>query len=223
MKILLLSTIVIVAVPIAGLIGSSNVDSAHKFGWGENIGWTNWQHGAPNPGDGVTVTPGFLAGLVWAENVGWINLGNGAGPYANDMADSSTFGVNIDFDTGDTFGKAWGQNVGWINFDTRKTQGPHDQQARFDICENRFRGYVWGENIGWINLDDAFHFIALGPNCSTGDVACDGVIGSIDYSKFPAAMTGPGGSADCPLFDANGDDDVDLRDFAAFQTAFGGE
>lgn len=222
MKILLLSTIVIVAVPIAGLIDSSNVDPAHKFGWGENIGWTNWQHDTPISGDGIVVTATHLAGFAWAENVGWINLGDGAGPYANDPADSATFGVNIDFDTGDMFGKAWGENVGWINFDTRATQGPHDQQARLDICENRFRGYVWGENIGWINLNNALHFIALGPDCQPGDVACDGNIALLDYASFLGRLMGPDVSVDCPLFDANGDGDVDLRDFATLQAVFTG-
>lgn len=220
MKIALFSTIVILAVPIGGLLDPSNIDPAHRFGWGENIGWTNWQHDAPMAGDGVAVTATHLAGFVWAENVGWMNLGNGGGPYANDPADSATFGINVNPSTGDLFGLAWGENVGWVNFDTRATQGPHGQQARLDICENRFRGYVWGENIGWINLDDATHFIALGPDCRPGDVACDGVIALSDYSKFPAVITGPGGVADCPLFDANGDDDIDLADFAEMQRVF---
>jgi hypothetical protein len=220
MKTILFSTVAIIAIPIAGSFSPSNIDPPHKFGWGENIGWTNWQHDAPNAGDGVVVTPTYLAGMVWAENVGWINFGNGGGPYDNDPADSSTFGINIDFDSGDMFGKAWGENIGWINFDTRATQGPHNQQARLDFCDNRMRGYAWGENIGWINLDDAFHFIALGPECAAGDVACDGVIGLQDFSKFADAVSGPGVSADCSLFDADGDLDIDLIDFGAFQAAF---
>ena len=44
-------------------------------------------------------------------------MGNGPGPYENDPADSSAFGVNVDFATGETYGKAWGENVGWINLD----------------------------------------------------------------------------------------------------------
>ena len=222
MKPTLFIPIVVIALGGAGLASISNIDSIDKFGWGENIGWTNWQHDAPDPDDGVTVTATHLAGFVWAENVGWMNLGDGGGPYANDPADSATFGVNIEFSTGDIFGKAWGENIGWINFDTRATQGPHGQQARLDICENRFRGFAWGENIGWLNLDDALHAIGLGPNCSFGDVACDGVISLLDYTRFHSAVSGPKVIADCPIFDSDGDSDVDMIDFGAFQTAFTG-
>ena len=84
MKTALFSTIAVLAVSMAGLLGPSNIDPANRFGWTENLGWLNWQHDAPIPGDGVSVSATFLAGFVWAENVGWINLGNG-GPY-----DSST-------------------------------------------------------------------------------------------------------------------------------------
>ena len=223
MKTALFSTIVILAVPMGALLDPSNIDPAHRFAWTENIGWTNWQHDAPNLGDGVVVTATHLAGFVWAENVGWINLGNGGGPYTNDPADSATFGINVDPSTGDLFGLAWGENIGWINFDTRATQGPDNQQARLDICENRFRGYAWGENIGWINLDDATHFIALGPDCPPGDVACDGVVSWLDYERFQDALTAPDVIADCPLFDADGDGDIDLEDFGFLQTAFTGE
>jgi len=214
------------AMGLAGTFGS-NVDPAHKFCWAENVGWLNWRRDVPGTGDGVVVTATYLEGPVWAENVGWINVGNGPPAhgvhYANDPADSSTFGVNVDRATGELFGRAWGENIGWISFDTRATQGPHNQQGRLDICANRLRGYAWGENIGWINLDDTVHFMALGPDCHGGDVACDGVITLADYSKFPAAITGPEGAATCPLLDADGDADVDLGDFAEVQIEFSGE
>ena len=178
------------AMGLAGTFGS-NVDPAHKFCWAENVGWLNWRRDVPGTGDGVVVTATYLEGPVWAENVGWINVGNGPPAhgvhYANDPADSSTFGVNVDRATGELFGRAW------------------------------------GENIGWINLDDTVHFMALGPDCHGGDVACDGVITLADYSKFPAAITGPEGAATCPLLDADGDADVDLGDFAEVQIEFSGE
>lgn len=202
----------------------SNVDPAHKFAWQENCGWLNWRHDAPMPGDGVRVTDTYLAGFVWAENVGWINLGNGSPPdgvhYLNDPTDSSTFGVNIDPDTGNLFGLAWGENVGWISFDTQAALEPYQQQARLDVCENTLFGYAWGENIGWINLDDAAHFIALGPTCAPGDVACDGVITLSDYTTFGEVFMGPDIPVDCPTFDSDGDADVDLRDFAILQAGF---
>ncbi len=98
-------------------LAQSNIDPEHKWAWSENCGWTNWQHDAPQPGDGVFITQTHLAGFVWGENIGWINLGDGNGPYANDVEDSSTFGVNLDLGTGLLSGFAWAENVGWINFD----------------------------------------------------------------------------------------------------------
>lgn len=220
------TTLVIAAVATAAplsMMSLSNIDPEMQFAWGENTGWTVWQHDTPNPGDGVHVTMTHLGGFVWAENIGWINLGEGDGPYGNDPQDGLTFGVNVDPANGEMYGKAWGENVGWINFDTRATQGPEDQQAIVDFCANELRGYVWGENIGWINLEDAEHFIALGPDCAKGDVACDGVIGLNDFAWFAGAVTGPGATADCLLFDADDDLDVDLVDFGAFQVAYTGD
>jgi len=202
----------------APALADSNVDPAHKFAWQENCGWLNWR-----PGDGVRVTDTHLAGFIWAENLGWINLGNGPPPgsdqYANEPTDSSTFGVNVDPQTGDLFGMAWGENVGWINFDTRGALGGQQQQARLDVCENSLRGYAWGENIGWVNLDNDTHFVALGPACAAADLACDGVVGLPDYAAFEQVFRGPGVPVDCSVFDSDGDGDIDLVDFATLQAA----
>jgi hypothetical protein len=212
---------IVLAVPL-GLSMLSNIEPNRKAAWGENIGWTIWRHDAPDLDSGAHVTPTHLSGMLWGENVGWISLGGG-GPYENDPLDSSTYGVNVDPESGDLFGKAWGENIGWVNFDTRATQGPQGQQARLDFCENRFQGYVWGENIGWIQLGEGNNFVALGPDCPAGDVACDGVIALLDYSWFVQSVSGPGVEGDCLLFDFDGDDDVDLSDFRAFQVAFSGQ
>ena len=84
-------------------------------------------------------------------------------------------------------------------------------------------GYVWSENIGWINLADAEHFAALGPGCPSGDLACDGLISLLDFSRFHDSITGPTASGDvCDLFDFDDDEDVDLVDSRAFQTSFTG-
>lgn len=219
------------------LLGASNIDPAHTFAWQENCGWLNWravgdgsslQHSRvlelTGGAQGVRATATFLSGFAWAENIGWINLGNGTPPdgvhYVNDAGDSSSFGVNVDPETGDLFGLAWGENVGWINFDTRTALGPHLQQAQLDLCENTLLGYAWGENIGWINLNDTTRFIALGPDCAPSDVACDGVIALVDYATFEEVLGGPDVPVDCPVFDADGDGDVDLRDFARLQAGF---
>lgn len=203
----------------------SNIDPARKFAWQENCGWLNWRD-ADGGAQGVGVTATFLFNFIWAENIGWINLGDGAPSdgvhYVNDPTDSAGFGVNVDPETGDLFGLAWGENAGWINFDTRAALGPHSQQARLDFCENTFVGYAWGENIGWINLDDTTHFVAVGPMCAPADAACDGAISLVDYAAFEEVLGGPGVHVDCPLFDADDDGDVDLRDFAKLQAGFTG-
>jgi hypothetical protein len=55
-----------------------------------------------------------------------------------------------------------------------------------------------------------------------GDFDCDGDVDLVDYGNFASAVTGPvdvlapGNGA----FDSNGDDHIDLLDFAAFQEAF---
>jgi hypothetical protein len=215
------------AAAMSPALGQSNIDPAHKFAWGENIGWTNWQHDTPAVGDGVFVHASFLSGFLWGENVGWINVGDGTPDadcdgipcYSN--FDGIDFGVNFDPVSGEMFGLAWGENIGWVNFDTAAALGPSQQQARLELCVNTVAGYAWGENIGWINLDDATHFVGLGPDCAPGDIACDGEIGLFDYSAFVDVLMGPDLPVDCPVFDMDGDGDVDLLDFADFQAAFG--
>ncbi len=57
-----------------------------------------------------------------------------------------------------------------------------------------------------------------------GDCDSDGIVTLTDYGLFVNCITGPGGefSPGCSCADANGDRDVDLGDFAAFQVAFTG-
>lgn len=142
-----------------GVHAASNIDPANKFGWGENIGWTNWAD-ANGGADGVEVLADHLQGFIWGENVGWINTGNGGGPYLN--TDNTNFGVNI-LGSGFCDGFAWGENIGWINFGTEPFVGVDG--AQFDDVAGRFRGYAWGENVGWINLDEAEagKFVAVNP------------------------------------------------------------
>lgn len=204
--------------PIA--VAQSNIDPSHKYAWCENVGWTNWRD-ANGAALGVNVGATFLSGFVWSENAGWINVGDGSPPdgvhYANDSSDSSTFGVNIDPSTGDLFGLAWGENLGWINFDTASLEGG---RAQFDACQRRFFGFAWGENIGWINLGEAKAFVGVGP-CDFADIDCDSSVRDDDYTVFQSLFGGPDDSVDCPAFDADADDDVDMREFAALQLVFG--
>lgn len=148
--------------PVA-ILAQSNIDPDHKFGWGENVGWTNWRD-ADGANQGVAVGEKFLAGYLWGENVGWINVGDGTPAngqkYAN--LDDTDYGVNVE-SNGDLSGLGWGENIGWVNFDTR-SKG--DDRARYDLCEHRFFGFAWGENVGWINLNDATHYVGTAlPDC----------------------------------------------------------
>lgn len=219
------SRVPLLLLPMLGraVMAQSNIDPAHKFTWGENLGWINWRD-ANSATQGAHVGATFLSGFIWTENVGWIHLGDGAPGtlcggrpcYAN--FDDSDFGANIDPLTGELFGFAWGENIGWVNFDTASAG---DDRAAFDACTHQFFGYVWGENVGWINLGEVDVFVGLGP-CALGDIDCDGDVALDDYDLFQALLGGPGTSADCPAFDADSDGDLDLFDFAKLQAGFNG-
>lgn len=121
---------------------NTGTDPAHKYAWGENVGWAN----AGPTNREVTVhyeegAGGWLSGRLWAENIGWIVMGRaGGGPYENTTAEN--WGVNLDAD-GKLTGYAWGENVGWFHFE--QTHG----QPAIDPVHGEFSGYVWGENVGW--------------------------------------------------------------------------
>jgi hypothetical protein len=178
-KIILTSTLFLLSIAGA-LVAQSNIDNtvSDKYGWGENIGWTNWRD-ANSASDGVNVGSFVMRGFIWGENIGWINVGDGTPTsppyYAN--ANGADFGVNIDPD-GDLHGYAWGENVGWINFDGGALATPA-QPAKI-VCASpptqplaRLTGYVWGENIGWINLTDLTggKFVAI--DAATTPLLCD--------------------------------------------------
>lgn len=185
------------------LFAQSNIDNSvpDKYGWGENIGWTNWRD-ANGAVDGVYVGGRFLSGFIWGENIGWINVGDGTPTngtaYAN--ADGTDFGVNIDTD-GKLHGYGWGENVGWINFDGGAMATPA-QPARINCASPpgiplaRLAGYAWGENIGWINLDAATagQFVALDLLSTpiTCDINHDGVPNGLDVQAFTTLLISGG-------------------------------
>jgi hypothetical protein len=213
---------------VAGSRAATNIDPVHKYGWGENIGWTNWRD-ANGGTQGVHVGQDILSGYIWGENVGWVDVGDGtptAPPYYANV-DDTDYGVNIDA-ADDLYGLGWGENIGWVNFDTRTELGPFGQQARYDRVTYRFHGYAWGENVGWLNLDDATHYVAreILP-CQCGDIDMSG--GLIDLNDFATfalcyGLMGPAPGCDAQAFfcadlDSNGT--VDLNDFATFAIWFG--
>lgn len=219
MRVTVLSVLAIGAL-VGVLRAHSNIDPASRRAWSEHLGWTDWRE-AEGGAAGVEVSPTHLSGLVWSEQAGWINLGDGMP--ANGVHYSNTtgldFGVNLE-DDGGAYGLAWGEHIGWVNFDT---SGLGTERARFDGCHRRFRGYIWGENVGWISLDSdiAGQFVAVGP-CGFGDFHCDGGVALPDFAAFAIYLQGPGVASPCPVFDDDGDDDVDLKDVVAFQRTFTG-
>lgn len=218
-------TIVLALILVGRASAQTNIDPNDKWAWSENCGWTNWQHGAPEQGDGVFVTQTILAGFVWAENIGWVTLGDGEPVdglhYANETGED--FGVNVDPETGDLFGMAWGENVGWINFNGGALADPANP-ARLDGC--RMAGFAWGENIGWVNLDDATHFVRVEVVCPA-DLNEDCEVGAGDLAELLAAWglcpepCDAGDPADTCAADLNGDCDVGPFDLATLLAAWG--
>jgi hypothetical protein len=186
----------------------SSIDPNNKFGWTENVGWTNWRD-ANSETAGVKVHPRFLSGWIWAENIGWISVGDGTPAdclqYSN--VTGSDHGVNI-MPNGDLAGLAWGENVGWINFDTRPTLTGVGLQAKFNTVTRRFAGFAWGENIGWINLNDDTHTVRGLPTC-LGDVDQNGAVNFADLNQVLSSFNASG---PCIIGDTNGDGVTDFQD-----------
>ena len=215
------TTIIISLAFAAPAVAQFSIDPAHKFAWGENIGWTNWADA--NGGDqAVRLHATFLSGFIWAENVGWITVGDGTPvngvTYAN--ANGGDAGVNRDPTTGNLTGMAWGENIGWINFAGGGLATP-PRPARFDAITNRLRGFAWGENVGWINLDHGSHYVGVIPDCYAD---CDtstgrGVLDIFDFLCFGNAFaTGDPYACDCDL--TTGPATCDIFDFLCFGNAF---
>jgi len=141
----------VIAVLLAGTLaaraGNTGTDPAHKYAWGENVGWAD----AGPTNSVVTVhfdgDAGWLSGCAWGENIGWIVMGAvGVGPYVNTT--SNNWGVNLAAN-GELSGYAWGENVGWINF------GDPLCDAAINPANGEFSGHAWGENIGWLKFKGA--------------------------------------------------------------------
>lgn len=146
MRVILCASVALLAGTLAVCADNTGTDPAHKYAWGENVGWAN----AGPTNHEVTVhydegTGGWLSGHVFGENIGWIVLGSaGGGPYVNTT--SNNWGVNLAAD-GKLSGYAWGENVGWINFEQIRGQ------PAIDPATGAFSGYAWGENIGWLKFN----------------------------------------------------------------------
>ena len=165
----------------AAFAQTSNIDPAHKFSWGENIGWMNWQAaGNPVGSQGALINPNILSGYVWCENVGYLSLGDGSpangSAYAN--LNGTDFGVNL---LGDDrlAGLAWGENIGWINLDDPTHYVGTSCPADFN-CD----GFL-----DFFDYDDYVTTYEGGtpPACRTSaDFNGDGFVDFFDYDDFVA-------------------------------------
>ncbi len=145
MRLIRWATVALLAGTLASRAGDTGTDPAHKYAWGENVGWAS----ARSADHDVTVhyyegTGGWLSGHAWGENIGWIVMGSArGGPYLNTT--SNNWGVNLAAN-GHLSGYAWGENVGWINF------GHTQCDAAINPANGEFSGHAWGENIGWLKF-----------------------------------------------------------------------
>ncbi len=127
---------------LCGWAIAGNIDpdaEEHKYAWGENIGWINFE---PSSGPGVSVTDTEVTGYAWAENAGWIKMDPDFGGVVNDGS-------------GNLSGDAWGENTGWISLSCQDSGTCDDVEygVVVDPCNGTFSGCAWGENIGWISFD----------------------------------------------------------------------
>ena len=173
----------------AGVLNAaSTINATNAYGWGANIGWTNWR---PSAADGVSVGAYICSGYVYGANVGWINLGSGNPAnhiqYQNNSA--TDFGVNFTIDPnnpnhGLLRGYAYGANIGWINFEN--TGNPY-----VVLSNGQLRGFVYSANTGWINLDDVNYFVGTDTIDPGVDSDGDGLPDAWEYIYFGGLGMGP--------------------------------
>ena len=170
---------------------AENIDpynDGSQYGYGENVGWVNFEPSVP--GAGAHVTSEKLTGFIWAENIGWIKL-------------DPTYGGVVNDGTGRLSGYAWGENVGWINFNPIVPGAPLSYGVTINQ-EGRFSGWAYGENIGWINFNPEqlygygvracvvdFHDLAAFADLwLAGDIPAGGPappgIGGVDFGDYAA-------------------------------------
>jgi hypothetical protein len=179
----------IVACFTTGVVSAaSTINSTNAFGWGANVGWTNWR---PSAAAGVNVGTYICSGYIYGANVGWINVGNGNPAnhiqYANNSAND--FGINFSMDPsnmshGQLRGYAYGANIGWVNFED--TGNPY-----VILSNGQLRGFVYSANTGWINLDDLNYFVGTDQIDPGIDSDGDGLPDAWEYIQFGGLGAGP--------------------------------
>lgn len=206
----------------------SNIESANKYAWAQNLGWINGRHNQPSDPAGIVATHYYLYGNAWAQNAAWISLGDGTPQNGVRYSQETTqdCGVNVDWRL-NLSGYGWSQNMGWINFGWA---GPNDPD-RPRVVPSGFAGYAWSQNAGWIDLStvhltglmtvpdtdgdglpDQWEFqltASLSVLNATADTDGDGLSDAWEFAYFHSVETSLG------FEDSDGDGWRDAVEFAA--------
>ena len=171
---------------------TSTIDLTNQYGWGANIGWTNWRPDFDGTNtEGIIVGEFICSGNVYASNVGWINLGGGSPvnhvQYQNNSA--TDFGVNYGIDptqpgVGILRGFAYAANIGWINFEA-------NGNPRVSLFTGTFSGYAYSANCGWINLNDLNGKVQTDHIAMGADTNGNGIADAWEYLYF-GGLLAPG-------------------------------
>lgn len=113
-------------------------------------------------------------GWAWSDTIGWISFNcTEGGASQNDICSTSSYGVNIDPNTGIFSGYAWSDNIGWISFNQADLTGcPSGScSAQVDLDTGSVTGWAkalnsTGADYGWIRLNDAvngYHQVQINP------------------------------------------------------------
>lgn len=206
----LTGSILINAVAITTLQAATTIDSADKYAWAGNLGWTNWHDLAAT---GAVIGEYICSGYLWSANCGWIHLGDGTadnGIYYSNTS-GSDYGVNVQeptasggASTAKLRGYAYAGNLGWIHFEN---QG----NPRISLQTGQLTGYIWSANCGWINLDDASHFVVSNAILPGIDSDGDGIADAFEFTyTLPDSLATLSRTGD---FD--GDGKTDLEEYLA--------
>jgi hypothetical protein len=66
------SCALLLAGTLAARAGNTGTDPAHKYAWGENVGWINF--GATECDAAINPANGEFSGHAWGENIGWLKF-----------------------------------------------------------------------------------------------------------------------------------------------------
>jgi hypothetical protein len=178
----------------------STINTTNRFGYGANIGWTDWRADGAN---GVVIGEYVCKGYIYAANVGWIHLGSGSPAnsiqYQNNTG--TDYGVNQD-GLGNLRGFAWGANIGWVNFEN--TGAP-----RLNLFNGKMDGHVWSANCGWISLSNAIAFVQTQSVSPGTDSDADGIADAFELTYAGNLSSMNGGT------DSDGDGASDLGEYLA--------